>query len=258
MGSRCEVNEEIIEIAGMIRSLFDRPLQANERAMSTTVSIGVAVDQRNQLCLSELLGQASAAATVVRDRGGNDIEEFADQMRDTVDRRLFIEVNLKQSLKLGHFINLYQPQIEILSGRIVGLEALLRWQHPEIGPVTPAEFIGRQARDEELLRQRTEPSGYGFRARRLSAATSSANGVGVSDGRGDRAAERQIPCSGVRGTARRIVRRGIRTGAAEHCRRPVAGRAGKPWFRTIGGACKSRSRSAQYAVSTIYRRALVD
>ena len=76
-----------------------------------------------------------------KESGRNAFQFFASDMNIAALERLVLENRLRQGLERGEFILHYQPQINVATGRIVGAEALIRWQHPEIGMVSPGKFI---------------------------------------------------------------------------------------------------------------------
>lgn len=76
-----------------------------------------------------------------KERGKNQYQFFADEMKVIALQRMTIESGLRLALDAGHFTVVYQPKIELGSQRLIGAEALLRWDDPSLGPVSPTQFI---------------------------------------------------------------------------------------------------------------------
>ncbi|NBN78372.1 EAL domain-containing protein [Microvirga tunisiensis] len=88
-----------------------------------------------------LLRQAGTALSWARKAGPGTTRQFDQAMLRALTRRRLLEIDLEEGVRQGQFHVVYQPQVHLQSGQIIGVEALLRWQHPELGPVSPAEFI---------------------------------------------------------------------------------------------------------------------
>jgi EAL domain-containing protein (putative c-di-GMP-specific phosphodiesterase class I) len=88
-----------------------------------------------------LIKNADAAMYCAKDDGMGKVREYADAMNSATVAQLTLEHDLRSALEAGEFLLEYQPQMEIATGRITGIEALLRWQHPTLGLVPPDRFI---------------------------------------------------------------------------------------------------------------------
>src|SRR5690606_7482259 len=88
-----------------------------------------------------LIKNADTALYRVKEEGRNNYQFFTNDMNDEVARRSKIAIGLRKGLERGEFTIHYQPQIDIKSGGIIGVEALVRWIHPHMGPITPGEFV---------------------------------------------------------------------------------------------------------------------
>ena len=118
-----------------------KPFNIDQREIFTTVSIGIAVSTLGYQHPEEFLRDADTAMYRAKSGGKARFEIFDAEMRASVTRRLEIETDLRYAIEREEFRNYYQPIISLESGRIVGFEALLRWQHPTRGLVGPNEFI---------------------------------------------------------------------------------------------------------------------
>ena len=106
-----------------------------------TASIGIAVYPDDGSDAAALLKHADTAMYHAKDEGRNNWQMYRRTLTNKAAARLAMETDLRQALEDHEFRLVYQPQVEARDGRIVGMEALIRWQHPERGLITPADFI---------------------------------------------------------------------------------------------------------------------
>jgi EAL domain-containing protein (putative c-di-GMP-specific phosphodiesterase class I) len=109
--------------------------------VSTTTSIGIALGTSSQDTPDDLLRNADFAMYRVKEQGKANYEVFDPSMSPHALERLKLENDLKRAIEREEFVVHYQPQIELSTDKIVGVEALVRWNHPERGLVFPDEFI---------------------------------------------------------------------------------------------------------------------
>ena len=121
--------------------IIAKPVLVADREVSVTCSLGYSVYPQDGEDATTLLKRADAAMYGAKKDGGNRVWRYTPNLSSHVGERLEVELQLKQALLRGEFLLHYQPQIEIASGRIVGVEALVRWQHPVRGLVPPQQFI---------------------------------------------------------------------------------------------------------------------
>ena len=133
--------QEAIEIAQRVKACFARPLQIAGGEHYVTASIGVALPSAGHDGPESLLRDADAAMYQAKERGRARYEVFDADMRASAVRRLQVEAELRRALERDEMRLVYQPVIDVDSGRIVAVEALLRWHHPERGMVPPLDFI---------------------------------------------------------------------------------------------------------------------
>ena len=118
-----------------------RPFQIRNHELITTPSIGIAIYPNDGEDLETLSKNADAAMYRVKQGSRNDFCFFTQEMQEHSMRRLQLSNALRHALAHHELQLHYQPQVSIEDGHIVGAEALLRWQHPELGMISPAEFI---------------------------------------------------------------------------------------------------------------------
>jgi diguanylate cyclase (GGDEF)-like protein/PAS domain S-box-containing protein len=104
-------------------------------------SIGASIYPADGQSFDELLQHADTAMYQAKAAGRGNFKLFTEAMNQRVQNRLKLQTQMKQSLASDEFYLQYQPQFDLQQQRIVGVEALARWQHPEIGNITPSEFI---------------------------------------------------------------------------------------------------------------------
>ncbi|HEY3326247.1 MAG TPA: EAL domain-containing protein [Novimethylophilus sp.] len=113
----------------------------NEHQLYITVSIGISIYPEDGDEPTLLMKNSDMAMYRAKEMGRNNLQRFRSNMDDYSIRRIEMEQHLRRALEQGEFKVFYQPQIDVASGRWVGTEALLRWQCPDIGLVSPGEFI---------------------------------------------------------------------------------------------------------------------
>lgn len=125
---------------GMLAQV-QRPILVSGHELSTSISMGAAIYPDDGLDFDTLLQKADTAMYLAKQRGRNTYCFFAQSMQVAAVARLDVRNALVQAVARNEFLLYYQPQIDLASGRLVGLEALIRWQRPGHGLVAPAEFI---------------------------------------------------------------------------------------------------------------------
>ncbi|MDZ7805315.1 EAL domain-containing protein [Thiohalophilus sp.] len=131
----------LIPIAEKLLERFQQPFSIQNRELVLTASIGISVYPDDGSDAQTLLRYADSAMYSAKEQGRATYTFFTDAMNQRVSRRLNLEEQMNGALERGEFSLHYQPKIDISSGRILGVEALLRWNNPEHGAVSPAEFI---------------------------------------------------------------------------------------------------------------------
>jgi EAL domain-containing protein (putative c-di-GMP-specific phosphodiesterase class I) len=106
-----------------------------------TCSIGISVFPHDGEATEELIKNAKFAMSHAKSKGRNNFQFFKQDMNSTVQERLLLESDLRTAIELEEFLLHYQPQIDMATGRVIGVEALVRWRHPKRGLVPPDMFI---------------------------------------------------------------------------------------------------------------------
>jgi len=134
-------NSDAAKIATRLLGAFDEPFRLGSRDVAITASIGIAVFPDDGRDADVLLKHADTAMYRAKDEGRAQYQFFDKAMGTAASRRLELEHCLRTALERDELSLFYQPIIDTKSGSVVGTEALLRWQHPELGMVSPVEFI---------------------------------------------------------------------------------------------------------------------
>lgn len=133
--------DEVIFVAEkMIESLLEN-FTLNEYQLSITPSIGISIYPDDGQSSIELLRNADLAMYRAKDSGRNNFQFYAPDMNVKAVQRLKLENSLRAAISQQQLMVYYQPKVNVHSGKMTGMEALLRWQHPEMGFVSPAIFI---------------------------------------------------------------------------------------------------------------------
>lgn len=132
---------ELNAIAQNILNAVARPFLLSGSEYHVTGSIGIATYPADGLDPASLLKNADIAMYLAKDHGKNNFQFYSAQQNAHSFERLAMESALRHALEREEFVLHYQPKIDIASGRIVGVEALLRWKHPDLAMVAPNQFI---------------------------------------------------------------------------------------------------------------------
>ena len=128
-------------VANKLLSVLARPISllGTEVIVSCSIGITLAPHDGNQIDL--LMKNADMAMYQAKDKGRNNFRFYTSDMNRIVESRMEMENDLREAIKHQQFSLHYQPQVDLISGVIVGAEALIRWQHPTKGNIPPIEFI---------------------------------------------------------------------------------------------------------------------
>ena len=141
MLSDLDVREQAGAVAGRIRQTLSAPFSYEGHQFVVTPSIGGAIYPDDGTDLETLLMHADTAMYQSKSAGRNTFRYFEKSMTESALDRLSMEQDLRQALDAGQFLLFYQPKHDLKSGDLLGVEALLRWNHPERGWIPPTSFI---------------------------------------------------------------------------------------------------------------------
>jgi diguanylate cyclase (GGDEF)-like protein/PAS domain S-box-containing protein len=133
--------EEIVMIAKRLMVEITKPCKIRDRDFLNTVSMGISIYPHDAQDKETLLKYADIAMYEAKDRGRNTFCFYTEELNQRLMQRLTLEQDLRLALKMEQFIVYYQPKVDLYTGRISGMEALLRWNHPEKGMIPPDQFI---------------------------------------------------------------------------------------------------------------------
>ncbi|WP_151445866.1 bifunctional diguanylate cyclase/phosphodiesterase [Lacisediminimonas profundi] len=137
-----DANEDVVaRAAAKLLESISQTYVIQGQELVVTPSIGIALYPEDGADFDSLLQSADTAMNRVKQDGRNDFRFFAREMQMRTTRMLQLESAMHQALERNQFHVLYQPQVTMDGSKVVGVEALLRWTHPELGNISPAEFI---------------------------------------------------------------------------------------------------------------------
>ncbi len=128
-------------VAQKIIDTFAQPFNLHGHEVFVTTSIGITLYPDDDEHIDHLLRNADAAMYRAKECGRNNYQFYVADMNRRARERLMLENALRRALVREEFTLQYQPRVDLYSGRVIGAEALLRWRHPELGPIPPSEFI---------------------------------------------------------------------------------------------------------------------
>lgn len=140
--SRGSTPEEALALAERLRGTFERPFELDGRAVRLGASIGIAgTSGHRYLRSTDLVRDADLAMYAAKAAGRNRVHVFSPDLRDAAERRATLAAELREALVRDELVLHYQPVVHLPTGRCTGMEALVRWQHPQRGHLQPGEFL---------------------------------------------------------------------------------------------------------------------
>ncbi|ETP67370.1 DUF4084 domain-containing protein [Planococcus glaciei] len=136
-----KATEDIVPLVKRIQSILEKPVVVNGQELHVSMSIGIAVYPQDGKTTEELMKHADIAMYHAKENGKNNYQFFSDEMQSTMFHKVQLENDLREALDNEEFILHYQPQVEAATGKIIGMETLIRWQAPDGTIISPAEFI---------------------------------------------------------------------------------------------------------------------
>jgi diguanylate cyclase (GGDEF)-like protein len=132
--------EEVLRKALAILAIFEEPIIVGDYELYLTTSIGVSIYPIGGTDADTLIRNADTAMYFAKERG-NRLHVYTEDMNGKLLERLSLENDLRKGIERGELVLFYQPKVETRSGKVVGMEALVRWNHPDKGVISPVNFI---------------------------------------------------------------------------------------------------------------------
>jgi diguanylate cyclase (GGDEF)-like protein len=138
---RRAVEGEVLDIANHILSLVAEPIEIADHHLTRTGSVGVSFARSGTDTEEDLLAQADAALRLAKNQGGNQYAVFDGRLRASMQQRAETELLFRDAIDTGALLLYYQPEVNLRTGQLLAVEALIRWDHPEHGVLTAGAFI---------------------------------------------------------------------------------------------------------------------
>ncbi len=133
--------EDTVLLARKYLGAISRPVKVVGREISVSASLGIVIYPRDGESPSSLLRNADVAMYRAKELGGNGFQFYSSEMNERMLQKLELENGIRRALDRSEFELHYQPKVDLRHGHIVGVEALIRWNHPGRGIISPGEFI---------------------------------------------------------------------------------------------------------------------
>jgi len=133
--------QDVSHLAQKILEAITQPIYIEGHTLYISCSIGISLYPQDDIDANHLIKYADAAMYKAKEEGRNNFQFYASEMTALALERVVMETNLRQALKKEEFILYYQSQVDANSGKLTGVEALIRWKHPILGLVSPVKFI---------------------------------------------------------------------------------------------------------------------
>ena len=133
--------QSVAKLAQKILDVLKQPIHIEGHTLYVTSSIGISLYPQDNTDAHDLLKYADTAMYKAKDMGRNNFQFYSAEMTELAFEKIVMEASLRQAIINKEFVVYYQPQIDALTEEIFGLEALVRWEHPVMGLVTPDKFI---------------------------------------------------------------------------------------------------------------------
>jgi diguanylate cyclase (GGDEF)-like protein/PAS domain S-box-containing protein len=138
---RISAVEDVVTYASHLHLILEQTIDCGPQQVILTTSIGIAMGDEGYALPEKMLEDAALAMQQAEKSRTPKCVVFGAQMRELTRRRVQLEMDIHNALLTRQFVLHYQPKVELLSGKIIGFEALIRWLHPTLGLIPPNEFI---------------------------------------------------------------------------------------------------------------------
>lgn len=150
--SRVNSRSDVSILADKILKSLATPFELSGHELFITTSLGICMCPEDGQDSEDIVKKADIAMYHAKSLGRNNIQFYDNDMNQNASRRFVISNSLRRGLEQNEFCLHYQPKLDVATGRIVAMEALIRWEHPEFGFLSPMEFI-RLAEENGLIMQ---------------------------------------------------------------------------------------------------------
>ena len=133
--------EHAEQVTKVVQEILLKPIELAGQAYTLSLSFGIALYPNHAIEASELATKAEQALIEIKQRGGGGYEMYQPGTANKTFERILLENELRKSINLGHFHLDYQPKFDLKSREMTGVEALVRWNHPDLGRIPPNQFI---------------------------------------------------------------------------------------------------------------------
>ncbi len=133
--------EDVILVAEKMLDTLAKPIKIDEHEFYVTTSIGISLFPNDSDDAEDLLKNADTAMYRAKELGRNNFQFYSEDLSTRALQRLTLEQDLRRALERDEFLLYYQPQVDLKTQRVIAIEALLRWNHPEYGLVSPNKFV---------------------------------------------------------------------------------------------------------------------
>ncbi|AOE86379.1 EAL domain-containing protein [Pseudomonas sp. TCU-HL1] len=133
--------EDVLQVAERVIDCIARPYPIAGSELHITASLGIAMSEKGMQQPMQLIQQADLAMYKAKQQGRNCYQWYTTDLEQKVSERVTLRNELQKALEASAFMLYYQPQIDGRNGRVTGYEALLRWQHPLLGFISPSQFV---------------------------------------------------------------------------------------------------------------------
>ena len=133
--------EGVATLAQRIMTAFTQPFTVEGYQVFSGTSAGITIYPSDSRDVDRLLQNADLAMYRAKEQGGNSYQFYTPAMNAAIHERLLLENDLRRAIERNELLLHYQPEVDLQTGEIVGVEALLRWQHPKLGQIYPGRFL---------------------------------------------------------------------------------------------------------------------
>jgi diguanylate cyclase (GGDEF)-like protein/PAS domain S-box-containing protein len=133
--------EDVVPVADKLSQMLTEPVPIENQLLNLSASIGISVFPKDGDSVEALVRSADNAMYLAKDRGRSNYQFFTPALHEAASQALAMESGLRNAIKFQEFVLYYQPEVLSKTGMLTSVEALIRWQHPELGLLAPGNFI---------------------------------------------------------------------------------------------------------------------